>query len=116
MAWYKIHGATSASWFGRFTACMKTTSVKMGPMRRASSPRGRTGATALTWIKGFLAALGLLGSALASSAETDATTATEEEGDGFFGLGWLDATQSYSSTRADALATQLDRFFGVERS
>lgn len=88
----------------------------MGPMRRASSPRGRTDATALTWIKAFLAALGLLGSALASSAETDATPVVEEDDGGFFGLGWLDATQSYSSTRADALASQLDRFFGVERS
>lgn len=36
--------------------------------------------------------------------------------DGFFGLGWLDSTQSFSTTKADALAVQLDRFFGVERS
>lgn len=35
---------------------------------------------------------------------------------GFFGLGWLDQTQAFSSNQADTLATQLDRFFGVERS
>lgn len=35
---------------------------------------------------------------------------------GFFGLGWLDQTQAYTSGRADALAGELDRVFGVERS
>lgn len=34
----------------------------------------------------------------------------------FFGLGWLEQTQAFSTTKADALASQLDRFFGVERS
>jgi hypothetical protein len=41
---------------------------------------------------------------------------TQEERRGFFGLGWLDSTQSFSSTQANALASQLDRYFGVERS
>lgn len=50
-----------------------------------------------------------------------AGTVQAQDGDivdenGFFGLGWLDQTQAFSTTRADALATQLDRFFGVERS
>lgn len=40
----------------------------------------------------------------------------EVNDDGFFGLGWLDQTQSNLSGRADNLAGRLDRFFGVERS
>ncbi|MDT8398025.1 MAG: hypothetical protein RQ899_05365 [Pseudomonadales bacterium] len=41
----------------------------------------------------------------------------ENEADGaIFGLGWLDQTQLYASDSADALANQLDRFFGVPRS
>lgn len=40
----------------------------------------------------------------------------EEEDKGFFGLGWLENTQAYGTDKADALASQLDRFFGVERS
>jgi hypothetical protein len=43
--------------------------------------------------------------------------AVEEDTDGgFFGLGWLDQTQAYTSGRADALAERVDRFFGAERS
>jgi len=41
---------------------------------------------------------------------------TPVEPEKIFGLGWLDNTQAYSTTQADALARQLDRFFGVERS
>lgn len=40
----------------------------------------------------------------------------EQERDGFFGLDWLDRTQAFTSSRADALANRVDRFFGVERS
>lgn len=44
----------------------------------------------------------------------------ESEGDpddeGFFSLDWLDRTQAFTSSRADALANRVDRFFGVERS
>lgn len=40
----------------------------------------------------------------------------EQEDDGFFGLDWLDRTQAFTSSRADALANRVDRFFGVERS
>lgn len=46
-------------------------------------------------------------------AQQDGGAADER---GFFGLGWLDQTQEFSSDRADQLASQLDRFFGVERS
>lgn len=42
--------------------------------------------------------------------------ADELEDTGFFGLGWLDQTQAYTSGKADSLAGQLDRFLGVERS
>jgi hypothetical protein len=42
--------------------------------------------------------------------------AAEAESNDVFGLGWLDQTQAFSSNRADALAVELDRFFGVERS
>jgi len=42
--------------------------------------------------------------------------ADELEERGFFGLGWLDQTQAFTSSRADSLAVQLDRFLGVERS
>ena len=40
----------------------------------------------------------------------------DELPDSIFGLGWLDQTQALSSSKADALARQLDRYFGVERS
>lgn len=42
--------------------------------------------------------------------------AQDEEESGFFGLGWLDQTQAYTSDRANTLADRLDRYFGVERS
>jgi hypothetical protein len=45
-----------------------------------------------------------------------AADAEKTDTSGFFGLGWLDQTQAYSSGKADALALQLDRYFGVERS
>jgi hypothetical protein len=51
----------------------------------------------------------------------DAASEPDEErqevsGDGFFGLGWLDATQANFSNRANSLANRVDRFFGSERS
>lgn len=49
------------------------------------------------------------------SDDSQSATETEEE-ERIFGLGWLDTTQEVSSQRANALARQLDRFFGVERS
>jgi hypothetical protein len=54
--------------------------------------------------------------ALAQSRARDADLAATADDQGFFGLGWLDQTQSFSSNRADQMARQLDRFFGVERS
>jgi hypothetical protein len=54
----------------------------------------------------------LLPATPASAQDAEASNDT----DGFFGLGWLDQTQAFSSNRADALASDLDRFFGVERS
>jgi opacity protein-like surface antigen len=50
----------------------------------------------------------------AQAADVTATPSLTEEP--FFGIGWLDQTQSFGTARADALAQQLDRFFGVERS
>ncbi|MGV3592152.1 MAG: hypothetical protein ACO1PZ_10725, partial [Gammaproteobacteria bacterium] len=52
---------------------------------------------------------------------TAALAADNEEddgisGDGFFGLDWLDRTQAFTSSRADALANRVDRFVGGERS
>ena len=55
-----------------------------------------------------------LGPGLAVHAAEPAAPGADE--DGVFALGWLDQTQAFSSTRANALAQQLDRFFGVERS
>ncbi len=49
------------------------------------------------------------------SIPAQAAESAEEDG-GFFGLGWLDQTQAYTSSRADALADRVDRFFGAERS
>lgn len=46
----------------------------------------------------------------------EAVEAEEIDDDGFFGLGWLDTTQAFTSGRADNLAQRLDRYFGVERS
>ena len=51
---------------------------------------------------------GLLCANLSQAAESDTG--------GFFGLGWLDQTQAYTTGKADTLAAQLDRVFGVERS
>lgn len=82
----------------------------MGPLRPASSPRMPSG---LTCVKRLTLVCTLLGAVTPAWA---AGEVAEKDKDGFFGLGWLDATQSFSSTRADALASQLDRFFGVERS
>ncbi len=65
----------------------------------------------LTCVKCLLTCLLLISPGLSAYAEDE-----DDKNDGFFGLGWLDQTQAYSSTKADALATQLDRFFGVERS
>src|SRR5690606_27969181 len=94
----------------RFAVYMMTTGHKMGPLRPASSPRMPSG---LTCVKRLTLVCTLLGAVTPAWA---AGEAAEKDKDGFFGLGWLDATQSFSSTRADALASQLDRFFGVERS
>lgn len=56
----------------------------------------------------------MLPPSLALAQGTDQGSTADRKG--FFGLGWLDQTQAFSSNRADALATDLDRFFGVERS
>ena len=54
---------------------------------------------------------------LAADAERATNDQREEvSGDGFFGLGWLDATQANFSNRANSLANRVDRFFGSERS
>ena len=58
----------------------------------------------------FLLALAQPTTLLAADAEASPST------DGFFGLGWLDRTQAFTSGRADALANRVDRFFGSERS
>jgi hypothetical protein len=55
-------------------------------------------------------------SAVAQDQSVPAETGQAGREKGFFGLGWLDQTQAYSTSRADTLAMQLDRFFGVERS
>lgn len=83
----------------------------MGPLRPASSPHQPSGLTCVKRLA--LACLLLVAVKPAWAVEEDVA---EKDNEGFFGLGWLDATQSFSSTRADALAAQLDRFFGVERS
>ena len=44
------------------------------------------------------------------------TLAAQEDDSSLFGLGWLDQTREFSTNRADALAQQLDRFFGLPRS
>jgi len=54
--------------------------------------------------------------AVVSQQPVAARDLEQQENDGFFGLGWLDATQAFSTSRADALARRLDRYFGVERS
>lgn len=41
---------------------------------------------------------------------------TLEDAPTIFGLGWLDRTQSAASNSTNALAGQIDRFFGVQRS
>lgn len=46
----------------------------------------------------------------------DSAEAAVDDSKGLFGLGWLDQTRAYSTSKADALALQLDRYFGVERS
>lgn len=56
------------------------------------------------------------GNAKAQARPRDAGLAQAADEKGFFGLGWLDQTQAFSSNRADQMAVQLDRFFGVERS
>lgn len=49
-------------------------------------------------------------------SEGDKEAAESASRDGFFGLGWLDATQANFSNRANSLANRVDRFFGSERS
>lgn len=51
-----------------------------------------------------------------SEAAGDREAAETASRDGFFGLGWLDATQANFSNRANSLANRIDRFFGSERS
>lgn len=54
---------------------------------------------------------------LAAEDETgEAGQAASEDAPPVFGMGWLDDTQSIASDSANALARQLDRFFGVQRS
>lgn len=111
MAWYKIQRSSLAddkcpgAVLAEDPIAMKTCRP-----RRASNPEAGSTPSALPSAH-LLLAIVLLAPASLALAQDDA-----EEDDGFFGLGWLDTTQSYSSSKADALAQQLDRFFGVERS
>jgi len=58
----------------------------------------------------------------AADSEQEETPASEtinpvpEDAPDIFGLGWLDRTQSAASSSTNALAGQIDRFFGVQRS
>jgi hypothetical protein len=65
-----------------------------------------------------LALLSLSAPVLAQDPDADQQDPDREqqEDDGFFGLGWLDQTQAFSTSKADALARRIDRYFGVERS
>ena len=53
---------------------------------------------------------------IAAVRAADVPAAVELTEEPYFGIGWLDQTQSFGTARADALAQQLDRYFGVERS
>ncbi len=67
----------------------------------------------LVWlIAGFTLLSPLWALAADSAEELEISKNTPE----VFGLGWLDQTQSFASDSANALANQLDRFFGVQRS
>ena len=48
--------------------------------------------------------------------EEEESADTAEQAPEFFGLGWLDQSQSIASISANTMANQLDRFFGVQRS
>ncbi len=60
--------------------------------------------------------LPLLLSPGAAGADNREVETVDENVPAVFGLGWLDQTQSFASESANALANQLDRFFGVQRS
>ena len=64
----------------------------------------------------LVTSLALLASPYASAADNGQMEEINENVPGVFGLGWLDQTQSFASDSANALANQLDRFFGVQRS
>jgi len=64
----------------------------------------------------LVTSLALLASPFASAADNGQMEEIDENVPGVFGLGWLDQTQSFASDSANALANQLDRFFGVQRS
>jgi len=64
----------------------------------------------------LVTSLALLASPFASAADNGQMEEINENVPGVFGLGWLDRTQSFASDSANALANQLDRFFGVQRS
>lgn len=74
----------------------------------------------IRYVPATLASLALILSASPLLAQDDAPVSDrdreQQESEGFFGLGWLDRTQAFSTSRADALARRLDRYFGVERS
>lgn len=52
----------------------------------------------------------------AAGDETVPAEPAETREDIPFGLGWLDDTQAYATDRANTMANQIDRFFGVPRS
>lgn len=73
-------------------------------------------------LSAFLISLLLTTPPLIAAENTDtsdteaAQSVSEENAPPVFGIGWLDQTQSFASDSANALANQLDRFFGVQRS
>lgn len=79
-------------------------------------PRPRGGLTQVKLLLLLTLSLGAAVPGLAQSRARDAGIADTADEKGFFGLGWLDQTQAFSSNRADQMAAQIDRFFGVERS
>lgn len=52
----------------------------------------------------------------AFAADNDDELTENSRGDRFFGLGWLDQTQSFASISANNIASQMDSFFGEPRS